>query len=168
MTNELPTVHEDSAPVISTPPKDTPSSTLPETPSKVPSIKSPASNALLNSHAHMSTSSLPIEPTVAQSTHSYLQDLGAPKEKVKSRPDHASLFSEKRGFLSKLSSKDKTKKEKEDDPTVSKRFSWFTKLGKRTAGYMHQLMHTHGEEKGGSLKWDNFVKVTLAHVLHAP
>ena len=160
-TNELPTVHEDSVPVISTPPKNPPLSTLAETPAKVPSNKLPASNVSLNSLAHVSTSSLPIEPTVAQSAHSYLQDLGAPKEKVKSRPDHASLFSDKRGFLSKLNSKDKTKKEDETDPTVNKKFTWFTNLGKKTAGYMHQLMRTNADEKAGSLKWDNFLKVTI-------
>ncbi|KAH0827858.1 hypothetical protein J3R83DRAFT_3485 [Lanmaoa asiatica] len=158
-TIELPTVHEDSIPPIATPPRNLPSSTLPETPVKAPSTKLPASNASLNSLAHMSTSSLPIEPTVAQSAHSYLQELGSPKEKVKSRPDHASLFSDKRGFLSKLSSKDKTKKDDESDPAINKKFTWFTKLGKKTAGYMHQLMRTSADEKIGSLKWDNFVKV---------
>lgn len=160
VANELPTVHEDSVPSISTPPKNPPS-TLAETPAKAPSNKLPASNASLHSLAHVSTSSLPIEPTVAQSTHSYLQELGAPKEKVKSRPDHPSLFSDKRGFLSKLSSKDKTKTESEGEPAMNKKFTWFTKLGKKTAGYMHQLLRTSTDEKVGSLKWDNFVKVSL-------
>lgn len=105
-----------------------------------------------------------MEPTVAQSTHSYLQELGSPKEKVKSRPNHASLFSDKRGFLSKLSSKDKTKKEDENDPTVNKKFTWFSKLGKKTNEYMHQLMRINADEKVGSLKWDNFVKVSLLKV----
>lgn len=167
-TNELPTVHEDSVPAISTPPKSPPSSTIAETPAKAPSNTIAASNASLNSAAHMSTSSLPIEPTVAQSTHSYLQELGASKEKVKSRPNHASLFSDKRGFLSKLGSKDKTKKEDEDDPTLNKKSSWFTKLGKKTAGYMQQLLHTNADEKVGTLKWDNFVKVSLTTVSRVP
>ncbi|KAG8213928.1 hypothetical protein J3R82DRAFT_10674 [Butyriboletus roseoflavus] len=158
-TNELHTVHEDSVPAILTPPKNLPSSTLAETPAKVSSDKLPASNASLNSLAHISTSSLPIEPTVAQSAHSYLQELGAPKGKVKSRPDHASLFSDKRGFFSKLSSKDNTNKENESESTINKKFTWFTKLGKKTAGYMQQLMRTSADEKVGSLKWDNFVKV---------
>lgn len=156
-------------PAISTPPKNLRSSALSETPAKIPSDKLPASNTSLNSLAHMSTSSLPIEPTVAQSAHSYLQELGAPKEKVKSRPDHASLFSDKRGFLSNLSSKDKANKENESDPTINKKFTWFTKLGKKTAGYMHQLMRTSADGKIGSLKWDNFVKASLPTcVLHAP
>lgn len=160
VASELPTVHEDSVPGISTPPKNPPT-TLAETPAKAPSDKVPASNASLNSLAHISTSSLPIEPTVAQSAHSYLQELGSPKEKVKSRPDHASLFSDKRGFLSKLSSKEKTKKEGEGDPTSNKTFTWFTKLGKKTTGYMQQLLRTSADEKVGSLKWDNFLKVSL-------
>lgn len=134
---------------------------LADTPAKVPSNTLPASNASLNLAAHMSTSSLPIEPAVAQSAHSYLQELGAPKEKVKSRPNHASLFSDKKGFLSKLSSKDKTKNEDEDDSTLNKKLSWFTKMGKKTAGYMQQLMHTNADEKVGTLKWDNFVKVSF-------
>lgn len=87
--------------------------------------------------------------------------MDAPKEKVKSRPDHPSLFSDKRGFLSKLNSKDKTNKEKESEPSVNKKFTWFTNLGKKTTGYMHQLMRTNVDEKAGSLKWDNFLKVTL-------
>jgi len=50
-------------------------------------------------------------------------------------------------------------KEDEDDPTINKKLSWFTKMGKKTAGYMQQLMHTNADEKVGTLKWDNFVKV---------
>ncbi|KAF8444599.1 hypothetical protein L210DRAFT_978319 [Boletus edulis BED1] len=158
VTNELPTVHEDSVPAISTPPKSRPSSTFPETPAKVPSNTLPPSNASLSSLGHMSTSSLPIEPTIAQSARSYIQELGAPKEKVKSRPNHASLFSDKRGFLSKLGSKDKTK-EDEDGPSVNKKFTWFNKLGKKTTEYMHQLIRTKADEKIGPLKWENFLKV---------
>ncbi|KAN0091136.1 hypothetical protein V8E55_004702 [Tylopilus felleus] len=159
VANELPTVHEDPVPTVSTPTKSHPSCTLAETPVQASSNTRRASDASLNSAAHMSTSSLPMGPTVAQSTHSYLQELGSPKEKVKSRPNHASLFSDKRGFLSKLSSKDKTKKEDENDPTVNKKFTWFSKLGKKTNEYMHQLMRINADEKVGSLKWDNFVKL---------
>lgn len=167
-TNELPTVHEDSVPAILAQPKALPSSTLSETPAKTSSNTHLPSNASLNSLAHMSTSSLPIEPSVAQSAHSYLQELGAQKEKVKSRPNHASLFSDKRGFLSKLNSKDKTKQEDENDPAVNKKFTWFTKLGKKTAGYMHQLMGTNADEKVAPLKWDNFLKVSLTTSFLSP
>lgn len=160
-TNELPTVHEDSMPVISTPPKSLPKSTLVETPAKAPSSPPSSSKPSLNPSAHMSTSSLPIEPTVAQSAHSYLQELGSPKEKVKSRPGHASLFPDKKGFFSKLGSKDKTKKEDEDDPSINKKFTWFSKLGKKTAGYMQQLIRTNANEKVGPLKWENFLKVSF-------
>lgn len=168
VTNELPTVDEGSVPTILTPPKTLPLSTLSETPAKKPSNTHPPSNASLNSLAHMSTSSLPIEPSVAQSAHSYLQELGVQKEKVKSRPNHASLFSEKRGFLSKLNSKDKTKQEDENDPPVNKKFTWFAKLGKKTAGYMHQLMGTNADEKVAPLKWDNFLKVSLTTSFLSP
>ncbi|KAG9316615.1 hypothetical protein JVU11DRAFT_2669 [Chiua virens] len=158
LTSELPPVQEDTVPSISTPPKNLPPSAHAETLAKVLPNKPPP-DASLNSIAHMSTSSLPIEPTVAQSAHSYLQELGSQKEKVKSRPNHASLFSDKRGFLLKGSSKDKTKKDDESDPTINKKFTWFTKLGKKTTEYMHQLMRTNADEKVGSLKWENFLKV---------
>ncbi|KAH7888698.1 hypothetical protein F5I97DRAFT_1802780 [Phlebopus sp. FC_14] len=122
------------------------------------------SNASATTLPHVSTTSLSIEPTTGKSGHSYLQELGSAKEKVKSRPDHASLFAEKRGFLSKFSGKDKSKdkdkvKAKETNPNVNKKFTWFTKLGKKTTGYMHQLLRTAGNEKQGSMKWENFVKL---------
>ena len=146
-------------PIISTPPKKPPAATLAETPAKPPPSKLPVLNASSNSLAHMSTSSLPIQPAVAQSAHSYLQDLNAPKEKVKSRPDHASLFSDKRGFLSKLAPKDKTKKENENESITNKKKSWLSRLGKKSGGYMRQLLHINPAEKAGSLKWESFLRV---------
>ncbi|KIK92133.1 hypothetical protein PAXRUDRAFT_830231 [Paxillus rubicundulus Ve08.2h10] len=157
-TGELTTVQEDSVPATPA----TPTKALPglaaQSPSRSPTTKPSITNASLTSLAHMSAASLPIEPTTAQSGRSYLQELGAPKEKVKSRPDHASLFSEKRGFLSKLSGRG-TAKTKEDKPNINKKFTWFSKLGKKTTSYMQQLLRTGADEKAGSLKWENFVKV---------
>ncbi|KAF9227359.1 hypothetical protein BS17DRAFT_775364 [Gyrodon lividus] len=155
---ELTTVQEDS--VTATPAiSEIPSPGLAtESPARSLSTRPSISNASLTSLAHMSTASLPLEPTTAQSGRSYLQKVAAPKEKVKSRPDHASLFSEKRGFLSKLG-RDKGKTKIENNPNINKKFTWFNKLGKKTANYMHQLLRTSADEKAGSLKWDNFVKV---------
>ncbi|KIO10195.1 hypothetical protein M404DRAFT_21860 [Pisolithus tinctorius Marx 270] len=111
-------------------------------------------------HGYASTTSLPIEPTTAKSGHAYLQELGMPKEKIKSRPDHASLFSDKKGFLSKLSGGDKAKEKTEPKQSNSNAntSTWFSRLRKKTAGYMQQLLHP-GEEKQGGLKWESFLKV---------
>ena len=113
-----------------------------------------------------STTSLGIgETTTAQSSHSYLQSLNYKTEKkIKTRPDHASLFSndddEKRGLFSKISPT-VTGKDKEDEMKEAKQ-SWFSKLSKKTTGYMHQLLKT-GEEPGadgkGNMKWEQFLKV---------
>lgn len=126
--------------------------------------------------------SLPIEPSTttaatarATSGHAYLQQIGAQKEKIKSRPDHASLFSEKRGFFSKLGGKvsekdreeemekakdrEKTKsKGKATGEGMSKTSTWFSNLGKKTAGYMQQLLGSRDEKQGG-LRWEHFLKV---------
>jgi hypothetical protein len=161
---ELTTVQEDSVPATPATPTKSSAGLAADSPARSPSTKPSIPNTSLTSLAHTSTASLPIEPTTAQSGRSYLQELGAPKEKVKSRPDHASLFSEKRGFLSKLSGRDKDKTKKEDNPNINKKFTWFSKLGKKTTSYMQQLLRTSADEKAGSLKWENFVKVSFALV----
>lgn len=118
----------------------------------------------------MSTHSLalPLEQTTLQSAHSYLKDLEGPKTKVKTRADHASVFSsdstlleKKPGFFSKFSRKDKSA---EDSIKKGGKYSWFSKLSKKTSKFMHQLLNTSENEKQGlaSMKWDNFVKVNLA------
>ena len=115
--------------------------------------------------AHMSTTSLvpSAEPETAQSAHSYLQSLSiSEKRKVKSRPDHASLFSqpetEKKGFFSGLSL---TKKGKDKESAMKEaRQSWFSKLTKKTKAHMHQLLNTSENDKTGApMKWETFVKV---------
>ncbi|KAG1878280.1 hypothetical protein F4604DRAFT_1923849 [Suillus subluteus] len=85
-------------------------------PPSSPSKASPARRASLNSSAttllnNMSTASLPLtEQTTAHSGHSFLQEISQ-KEKIKSRPDHASMFN--RGFLTKGKDKAKDKEEKQ-------------------------------------------------------
>ena len=114
--------------------------------------------------AHMSTISLVSgkEAVTAQSARSYLQNLGlSDKKKVKSRPDHASLFSqqdtEKKGFFSGLSL---TKGKDKESSMKEARQSWFSKLSKKTETLMHQLMDTSENNKTGApMKWESFVKV---------
>lgn len=102
------------------------------------------------------------EAVTAQSARSYLQNLGlSDKKKVKSRPDHASLFSqqdtEKKGFFSGLSL---TKGKDKESSMKEARQSWFSKLSKKTETLMHQLMDTSENEKHGApMKWESFLKV---------
>lgn len=125
-----------------------------------PSKPSPARRASLNSSAttllnNMSTASLPLtEQTTAHSGHSFLQEVPQ-KEKIKSRPDHASMFN--RGFLAK--GKDKAKDKEESKDNVNSKHTWFSKLGKKTTGYMHQLLRAGDDERRGAMKWESFLKV---------
>ena len=130
-------------------------------PSKASSIASTSSTL----PAYMSTTSLvpSAEPETAQSAHSYLQSLSiSEKKKVKSRPDHASLFSqpetEKKGFFSGLSL---TKKGKDKESAMKEaRQSWFSKLSRKTKTHMHQLLNTSENDKTGApMRWETFVKV---------
>ncbi|KII92754.1 hypothetical protein PLICRDRAFT_37552 [Plicaturopsis crispa FD-325 SS-3] len=112
----------------------------------------------------MSTTSLPLPAEqTAQSARSYLQSekVEAPKTKIKSRPDHPSLFGtdNKSSFFSKFSRKDK-EQVVEPEKQGTKR-SWFSKLGKKTSTYMHQLLNTSEDETKGTkpMKWDTFLKV---------
>lgn len=129
-------------------------------PPSSPSKANPVRRASLNSSAttllnNMSTASLPLtEQTTAHSGHSFLQEIPQ-KEKIKSRPDHASMFN--RGFLTK--GKDKAKDKEENKDTANNKHTWFSKLGKKTTGYMHQLLRAGDDERRGAMKWENFLKV---------
>ena len=151
-------------PMQSTKPMSAQTSTAP--PALAPSTKAPSVTSSANPTlpAYMSTTSLvpSTETAKAQSAHSYLQSLGiSDKNKVKTRPDHASLFSQpdtKKGLLSGLSFKKGKEKETE---MKEARQSWFSKLSKKTETLMHQLMNTSENEKtGASMKWESFLKVT--------
>jgi len=91
-----------------------------------------------------------------------VKDLDGPKAKIKSRSDHASIFSEKEkksSFFSKFSRKDKptdVKEEKKGDKR-----SWFANLSKRTGKLAHQLLNTEENPTKGlaSMKWEHFVKL---------
>jgi hypothetical protein len=109
----------------------------------------------------------PIEQTTAQSSRSYLQseNIATQKTKVKSRPDHASLFpiAEKtKGFFSKFSGgKGESKPTDGGEEKKGSKHSWFSKLGKKTKGYMHQLLNTSEDDTKGQkpMKWTDFLKV---------
>jgi hypothetical protein len=113
----------------------------------------------------MSTTSLglaSIETTTAQSARSYLQseNLDAQKAKIKTRPDYATSFTEKpekKGLFSKIIGRNKPR---EEDSKGAKH-SWFSKLTKKTTGYMHQLLNTAESDTKGlaPMKWEQFLKV---------
>jgi hypothetical protein len=158
-----------SPPPVSSPKQSPrkPTSVPKSPPGRSPSLKTSSSTTLPN----MSTASLPfpLEQTSAQSAHSYVKDIDGPKAKVKSRSDHASIFSatsekeKKRGFFSKFSRKDKPAN---DQDKKGDKGSWFSNLSKRTDKLMHQLLNTKENETKGlaSMKWENFVKVTLVNI----
>ncbi|KDQ57640.1 hypothetical protein JAAARDRAFT_35330 [Jaapia argillacea MUCL 33604] len=133
--------------------------------SPTPSPAKPSSATTSQAYLpQMSTQSLPILPEeTAQSTHSYLQAQKlAEKTKIKSRPDHASLFSipeKKKGIFSRFG-RDKNKVP-EDPPKKGSKNSWFSKLGRKTSSWMHQLLGTGEDERQGKagLKWDRFVQL---------
>jgi len=97
-----------------------------------------------------------------------VKDLEGPKTKVKSRSDHASIFSansekeqereKKSGFFSKFSRKDKPvdAHEKKGDKR-----SWFSNLSKKTGKLAHQLLNTEESKTQGlaSMKWEQFAKL---------
>jgi hypothetical protein len=160
-------------PIKSSSPPPPPVSPTRQSPKKQPSApKSPPPHApsfrtsSTTTLPHMSTTSLPfpLEQTTAQSAHSYMKDLDGSKTKVKSRSDHASIFSEKEkksGFFSKFSRKDKPADAQEKKGDKS---SWFANLSKKTGKLAHQLLNTEESGTQGikSMKWDHFVKVKFS------
>lgn len=128
-------------------------------------IKQPALNTSTTTLPGMSPSSISLGRTeTAQSAHKYLKEEGllSGKEKVKSRADYGNLSSvpEKKGYWSRFSRRDKPEEEPEDGKKGNK-FSFFSKLSKKTSTYMHQLLKTSEDEKKGlaPMKWGHFLKV---------
>ena len=84
------------------------------------------------------------------------------EKKVKSRPDHASLFSnsdtKKPGFFSKISGSGG--KDKETEMKEAKR-SWFSRLSRKTSDLMHDLIKSPDNQPRAPMKWENFLKVCL-------
>jgi hypothetical protein len=122
--------------------------------------------------ASASTLHIPIGETQAQSGHSYKKQLESDfqqKAKVKSRPDHASMFSNDESkskginFFSKITSGFKKEAPEEPESNKNPKYTWFSRLSKKATDSMHQLLRT-GEEAGkqpAPMKWDTFVKVLV-------
>lgn len=152
---DLPALPEDvpASPVVS------PVSSPTTSPTKAQPTRKTSLNNSTSSILNMSAVSLPLTgQTTAHSGHSYLQEV-VQKEKIKSRPDHASLFS--RGFLPR--GNDKTKDIEESNEDVNKKHTWFSRLGKKTTGYMQQLLRVDENDRRGAMKWENFLKVLRAY-----
>jgi hypothetical protein len=112
--------------------------------------------------------SLPVEPTVAQSARSYIkaEHLDIQKNKIKSRSDQASIFSngckdDKKGMFARFRL-GSVKETSEEEQRKAKQ-SWFSKLSRRATNCMHQLLRTAQDEKQGiaPMKWDHFVAVSI-------
>ena len=147
------------APTVPTPP----TSPRKKAPTKPIAAKAPAVQNVTSSAVYGSTASLPL-PTeqIAQSARTYLKSEGldAEKSKVKTRADHATLFTipEKRKGLFSRWTKPKSEKADVDQKGAH---SLFSQLSKRATTWMHQLMNSAEDEKQGqaSMRWDHFVKV---------
>lgn len=88
-----------------------------------------------------------------------MKDKDEDKKKIKSRPDHASMFSEpkKKGLLSKLGLGKKDEEHSDKNP----KYTWFSRLSKKATDSMHQLLRT-SEDAGkqpAPMKWETFLKV---------
>jgi hypothetical protein len=127
---------------------------------KPASAKSPSATPGLGSGAMgESTASFMSAATAttatAQSGHAYMKETGAgaEKAKVKSRPDHATMFGgdakakEDKSVLMKITE-------------MSKPRVMFGKMKKSTKGFMKKLLGTTDEEDKGGMRWDQFVKVS--------
>jgi len=89
---------------------------------------------------------------------------------VKSRPEQSRFTPQLdkigKGILSKFTSGKKGEEEEmEPNEQVDKR-SWFSRLGKKTKTYMHQLLKTSEDETKGiaPMKWDHFLKVKILYL----
>jgi hypothetical protein len=111
---------------------------------------------------------LPVESTVAQSARSYIkaEHLDIQKNKIKSRSDQASIFSndskdDKKGMFAKF--RLGSVKETSEEEQRKAKESWFSKLSRRATSCMHQLLRTAQDEKQGiaPMKWDHFVSVSI-------
>lgn len=155
-------------PASPTPPSTNPPTTVgTKSTSDPPVVKKVAPKVVSNTQASTlmgSTSYLPLTTeTVAQSSRSYLAEkINTQKSKVKSRPNHATVFAtpeKKSGFFSRILSR--VKGEPEEKPQKGAKHSWFTKLSKKSKALMHQLLNTAEDEKKGTapMKWENFLRV---------
>ncbi|EIN11716.1 hypothetical protein PUNSTDRAFT_141986 [Punctularia strigosozonata HHB-11173 SS5] len=136
------------------------SSSAPTVATNAPSIHSLGSTTTL---AGASTVTLPLYQTqTAQSSRAYVKEQGLDekKEKVKTRRDPATLppVPEKKSIFDRFR---KAKDKIDETPNKEAKSSFFSKLGKKTTTYMHQLLRTAEDDRQGQagMKWENFVKL---------
>lgn len=142
----------------------------PSTPTKKKAAATPVSPPAATASA--STFNLPIETTQGMSGHSYLKQLNesqAAKAKIKTRADHASMFSAQSdvksggGLFSKVKNAFKAEPQ---ETTKNAKYTWFSRLGKKATDSMHQLLRT-GEDAGkqpSPMKWETFLRVRHSRV----
>lgn len=136
---------------VSPPPSVASPPTSPAKPAKIPSAYS-------SSFASSTSSFQVVDSTSSvKSGRSYMQEREPEKQKVKSRPDHASIFSKdhektRKGIFSKFLSE----KEPEPEPPKESK-SIFSKISTKAKSCMQQLF-VRGDQRS-TMKWDNFVKV---------
>ncbi|KAF6763057.1 hypothetical protein DFP72DRAFT_1030216 [Ephemerocybe angulata] len=133
--------------------------------------KAPATPASPSAAAATPNFNIPVGATQAASGHSYLKQLNTDfqqKAKIKTRADHASLFSTNTneeggsagGLFSKVKSAFGGKTEGSQDSKNAK-YTWFSRLSKKATDSMHQLLRT-GEDAGkqpSPMKWETFLKL---------
>jgi hypothetical protein len=163
-----PTVQIPSSPT--SPVGPSPANNIPSTPtkgkktaestSKIPVPTSPTASTIARPFESSASLPLPTEQ-IAQSAHAYIQSEGLAnqKSKVKSRPDYGNLITApKQGFFAKFGKrKDKTEEDEDEEDIRGNTNSWFSRLGKKTAVYMRQLVGA--DDKLAPMKWEHFLKV---------
>lgn len=136
-----------------------PKSPVAAAPKKAPSIASTLASGGLASSASLP---LPVE-TTAQSAHSYIKEakLAEANAKVKTRPDQPAVpppeKEKKKGFFSKLGSNKKAEEMAKEKPNPNA----FNGLKKKTKSYVQKLFGVTMADKKGSLKWEQFLQVSL-------
>ena len=152
-----------------------PAASPPTSPKSPPQVKPRLGQSSFGASA--STLNIPVvDPTShhGQSGHSYLKELNQPKEKTKSRGDHASIFSststdtKKGSGLKSAVTSIFGGKGKEDEGNKNAKYTWFSRLSKKATESMHQLLKTSEEAKSAAspMKWETFLKVQSVLLPH--
>lgn len=146
-------INETTSPTPPASPKGKKASAKP-TPNRTPSITS----TLTGTTAYESTTTihhLPVEQK-ASSAHSYRQQLGEAKVKVKTRPDQPIEEEERVGLFGRLRGKAPPK----DDAKPQKNNAVvFGNLKKKTGNFARRLFGVSAQDKKGALKWEQFLQV---------
>lgn len=158
------TVIPSSPPPVSAPEPEVKRPQSPVTPTK--QRKPPAAPAKAKpAPPKISPAALPAFETAThahgQSARTYLSSIEPQKVKPKTRSDQPSIIIKEEE--SKSASSNKQNSELDTEEQNAARFSWFSRLPRKTANFMHQLLRTSDDVKQGKsgMRWDDFVKVDL-------